>query len=134
MAACDLCKKLESENGEISNPNYINTDQSQRICPTCISGLKSMTESFLTQNQLESGNGLIRRSPSRRLKPTVEIVVQPMKSYRFRFETEHIGTAIFPLKGANDTHEKRSFVTIKVNDFKGNFKVLVSCVTKDQFR
>lgn len=130
MAACDLCKNLESENDGLSNPNYINTDQPQEICPTCIRSVELM----LTQNPSESGNEISGPSSSRRSKPFVEIVAQPIKSYRFRFDSEHNGSAIFPIKGANNTSEKRSFVTIKVNGFKGTFKVLVSCVTKDQFR
>lgn len=119
MAACNFCLNLKLSDGGPSNSDYINTDQK---CPRC------SLETVLADSEV------IRPSSSSRATPTVEIVLQPIEFYRFRYECEHKGDTIFPLKGANDTPKKRSFITIKVNGYQGPFKVLVSCVTKDGFR
>lgn len=119
MAACNFCLNLESNGRGPSNFEYINMDQQ---CPRCF------LETVLADSEV------IRPSSSSRARPTVEIVVEPIEFYRFRFKCEHTGNRIFPLKGAHDTAEKKSFTTIKVNGYQGPFKVLVSCVTKDGFR
>nr|XP_022332457.1 putative transcription factor p65 homolog [Crassostrea virginica] len=60
----------------------------------------------------------------------VEITEQPKpRGLRFRYECE--GRSAGSIPGENSTAEKKTFPTIKINNYTGTAVIVVSCVTKD---
>ncbi|XP_011705544.1 PREDICTED: embryonic polarity protein dorsal-like, partial [Wasmannia auropunctata] len=61
-------------------------------------------------------------------QPHVEILEQPAKALRFRYECEGSAGSIF---GVNSTSENKTFPSIRIVGYQGRAKVVVSCVTKN---
>lgn len=62
---------------------------------------------------------------------TVQIVEQPApKALRFRYECE--GRSAGSIPGVNSTSENKTYPTIRINGFRGQATIVVSCVTKDR--
>ncbi|XP_042902218.1 embryonic polarity protein dorsal isoform X2 [Parasteatoda tepidariorum] len=65
-------------------------------------------------------------------QPYVRILEQPApRSLRFRYECEIEGRSAGSIVGINNTSEKRTFPTIQVMNYQGQYAVVVSCVSKD---
>ncbi|XP_011706571.1 PREDICTED: embryonic polarity protein dorsal-like, partial [Wasmannia auropunctata] len=61
-------------------------------------------------------------------QPYVEILEQPAKALRFRYESESSASSVF---GVNSTPENKTFPSIRIVGYQGRAMVVVSCVTKD---
>ncbi|XP_054714028.1 embryonic polarity protein dorsal-like [Uloborus diversus] len=65
-------------------------------------------------------------------KPYVRILEQPAsRSLRFRYECEIEGRSAGSIVGASNTPENRTYPTIQVMNYTGQYAVVVSCVAKD---
>ncbi|XP_031771859.1 embryonic polarity protein dorsal-like isoform X2 [Apis florea] len=62
--------------------------------------------------------------------PYVEVIEQPTKTLRFRYECE--GRSAGNIPGANSTLENKTCPSIRVIGYKGRAIVVASCVTKDK--
>ncbi|XP_075224159.1 embryonic polarity protein dorsal-like isoform X2 [Lycorma delicatula] len=63
--------------------------------------------------------------------PSLRILEQPApKAVRFRYPCE--GRSAGSIPGVNSTPENKSYPTVKIDNYIGRAKIVVSCVTKDQ--
>lgn len=63
----------------------------------------------------------------------VEITEQPAaKALRFRYECE--GRSAGSIPGANSKPENKTYPSIRIVNYRGPAVVVVSCVTKDDYR
>lgn len=86
----------------------------------------------LKTDQSIDGSMQINSSPGTTIQPSdypyVEIIEQPASNgLRFRYECEGRSNGSIP--GANSTMANRSYPTIRVRNFQGDAKVVVSCST-----
>ncbi|XP_033126827.1 transcription factor p65-like isoform X2 [Anneissia japonica] len=66
-------------------------------------------------------------------KPAVEIVEQPkQKDLRFRYECE--GRSAGSIPGEKSSSDKKTFPSIRITNYKGSAKVVVSLVTREKGR
>lgn len=105
----------------------------QQRCERCLNELpsSSRSENICDSCSIAFGfrKSVDRCDDHRQIEAILEIIEQPQFSVRFRYAVENRVPG--EILGAYSTPINKSYVTIRIHNYRGPVTIIVSCVTRD---